>query len=68
MMTNMEAVEITRIVGPFVLGVPMRAWPALLLWIVGTIIVPWLMAIYLLWRIEKTGVKRWGASGKLFKW
>ena len=67
-MASAEVVEITKIVGPFILGVPMRAWPALLFCIVGTIIVPWVVAIYLLWRIEKSGVKRWAASGKLFKW
>ncbi len=64
----MTGVNITEIVGPFILGIPLRAWPALLLWIVGTIVVPWFIGIYLLWRVEKSGVRRWGASGKLFKW
>lgn len=60
-------VDITEVVGPFILGVPLRAWPALLLWLLGTIVLPWILVYYLLWKIEKSGVKRRGACGKVFR-
>ncbi|MCU9601930.1 hypothetical protein [Pallidibacillus thermolactis] len=33
----------------------------------GTIFVSLLVGSFLCYRIEKSGVKRWGATGKLFK-
>lgn len=40
---------------------------AMMIW-VGVMVLSTLFNIYLLHRIEKSGVKRWGATGKLFKY
>ena len=37
-----------------------------MLWYLGAVIFTWALGIFLLWRIEKSGVKRWGATGRLF--
>ncbi|MEC5187063.1 hypothetical protein [Geobacillus thermodenitrificans] len=39
---------------------------ALLSWL-GSILVSLLLGTFLCYRIEKSGVERWGATGKLFK-
>lgn len=40
---------------------------ALLIW-VGTIVFALVLGTILCYRIEKSGVKRWGATGSLFKY
>jgi len=45
--------------------VPSQAWGPFLLWILVTVVqVPWIL--FCLSRIEKSGVRRWGASGNMF--
>jgi hypothetical protein len=45
--------------------IPNQAWGPFLLWILVTVIqIPWI--IWCLGKIEKSGVKRWGACGRLF--
>ncbi|MGY4690945.1 hypothetical protein [Salibacterium sp. K-3] len=39
----------------------------LLIWVI-IIIFSLVLGTYLCWRIEKHGVKRWGATGSLFKY
>lgn len=49
------------------LGIPLQAWGPFLLWIFVIVIqIPWIF--YCLNKIEKSGVKRWGATGRLFDW
>ncbi|MGP4074796.1 hypothetical protein [Halobacillus sp. K22] len=40
---------------------------AMMVW-VGTMIFSFLLGTFLLYRVEKSGVKRWGATGRLFKY
>jgi hypothetical protein len=40
---------------------------AMMVWF-GVMIFSTILNIYLCHRIEKSGVKRWGATGKLFKY
>lgn len=40
---------------------------AMLTW-VGTMIFSFLLGTFLCYKVEKSGVKRWGATGKLFKY
>lgn len=40
---------------------------ALIIWL-GSTIFGLLLSTYLLYRTEKTHIKRWGASGKIFKY
>lgn len=50
-----------------ILGIPTKAWGPFVLWILVAIIqVPWIL--YCLVKIEKSGVARWGATKRLFKY
>lgn len=40
---------------------------AMMTW-VGTMVFSLLLGTFLCYKVEKSGVKRWGANGKLFKY
>lgn len=40
---------------------------AIMIWI-GTMIFSFILNAFLLYKVEKSGVKRWGATGRLFKY
>ncbi|WP_260631812.1 hypothetical protein [Neobacillus niacini] len=40
---------------------------ALMIWL-GTMIFSFVLGTYLCFKIEKSGVKRWGATGRIFKY
>lgn len=51
----------------FFVGIPTEAWGPFLLWIFVIILqLPWVF--YCINKIEKSGVKRWGATGSFFKY
>jgi hypothetical protein len=43
------------------LGIPLEGWKALSVWLL-VLVVPWTYALYMLRRIDRSGVKRWGAG------
>ena len=43
------------------LGIPLMGWKALSIWL-AVIIVPWTYSLYFIWKINKSGVERWGAK------
>jgi len=44
------------------LGIPLEGWKAISVWLL-VLIVPWTYTLYFLRRIDRSGVKRWGAAG-----
>lgn len=46
--------------------ITMMLWP-LLIWL-STLIFTVILGVILCYKVEKSGVKRWGATGKLFKY
>lgn len=42
-------------------------WIAMLIWI-AMMLFSVVLNIFLLYKIEKSGVRRWGATGKLFRY
>lgn len=45
----------------------MAMFLAMMVW-VGTMIFSFLLGTFLCYRVEKSGVKRWGATGRIFKY
>jgi hypothetical protein len=43
------------------LGIPIEGWKAISVWLL-VMITPWTYTLYFLRRIDRSGVKRWGAS------
>ena len=44
------------------LGIPLEGWKAISVWLL-VMIVPWTYTLCFLWRIDRSGVDRWGARG-----
>lgn len=42
------------------LGIPTEGWKALSIWL-AVIVFPWTYSLYMLRRIDKSGVARWGS-------
>ncbi|WP_154676012.1 hypothetical protein [Bacillus dakarensis] len=43
------------------LGIPLIGWKAISIWLV-VILVPWTYSLYFIWKINRSGVERWGAK------
>lgn len=43
------------------LGIPLIGWKAISIWLV-VILVPWTYSLYFIWKINQSGVERWGAK------
>ncbi|MBF7083854.1 hypothetical protein IT084_12810 [Desulfallas sp. Bu1-1] len=43
------------------LGIPLKGWPTIALWIL-VIIIPWTYSLYFFKQIDRSGVERWGAK------
>lgn len=44
-------------------GIPAEGWIALGIWF-SIIIIPWTYSLYFIWKINNSGVERWGAKPK----